>query len=197
MSSVTLKLGAPATIGRQQWHTRETCQCHTAPRCLASFLREQICAAMRALSHTIIVVVCCEREADRTFISSCFIQAAHDLIVLTIFVVFGAVGCELHAFHEMISSSREFMLQLVPARDWPDDAIGSKRDCWDGNVGKVRAHDASGTKCKPVGVDVQAVSVSAVFGPVAERLACLALSIWCYCDLLALLRRYTECIVHK
>ena len=35
------------------------------PHCLANFLREQIRAAMWALWHTIIVVVCYNREVDR------------------------------------------------------------------------------------------------------------------------------------
>ncbi len=69
--------------------------------------------------------------------------------------------------------------------DWSDDAIGSKRCCRDGNLnlGKVRVYDAFAAyqqNVKPVGIDVQTIGVGAIFGHVAEKLACLAVSTWAY-----------------
>ena len=63
------------------------------------------------------------------------------------------------------------------------DAIVAKRDCSDGNVGEVRLHDALASceqNVKPIGVDGQTIGVHAVFGHVAEKLACLALSTRAY-----------------
>jgi hypothetical protein len=71
------------------------------------------------------------------------------------------------------------MLQLVPIGDWSDDATGSKR-CRGGNHGEVRVCDACAAwlhNVKPIGV--QTIGVCAIFGHwhVAEKLACLALSL--------------------
>ena len=77
------------------------------------------------------------------------------------------------------------MLKLVPTGDRSDDAVDSKRDCWDGNLGKVRVYDhdafAFGEQnVKPIVLDVQTICVCAVFRHMAEKLACLALSTWAY-----------------
>ena len=71
------------------------------------------------------------------------------------------------------------MLQLVPIGDWSDDAIGSKRGCRDGYLGKIRVYDAFAfgeQNVKPIVIDVQTIRMCAIFGHVAEKLACLALS---------------------
>ena len=60
-----------------------------------------------------------------------------------------------------------------------DNAVGSKRDWWDGNLGKVRVYDAFAfgeQNVKPIVLDVQTIRVCAIFGHVAEKPACLALS---------------------
>ena len=75
------------------------------------------------------------------------------------------------------------MLKLVPTGDWSDNAVDSKRDCWDGNLGKVRVYDAFAfgeQNVKPIFLDVQTICVCAVFRHMAEKLACLALSTWAY-----------------
>ena len=75
------------------------------------------------------------------------------------------------------------MLKLVPTGNWSDNAVDSKRDCWDGNLGKVRVYDAFAfgeQKIKPIVLDIQTICVCAVFRYVAEKLACLALSTWAY-----------------
>ena len=74
-------------------------------------------------------------------------------------------------------------MKLVPTRNWPDNAVDSKRDCWDGNLGKVRVYDAFAfgeQKIKPIVLDIQTICVCAVFRYVAEKLACLALGTWAY-----------------
>jgi hypothetical protein len=68
---------------------------------------------------------------------------------------------------------------LVPTGDWSDNAVDSERECWDGNLGKVRVYDAFAfgeQNVKPIVIDVQ--TICAVFSHVAEKLACLALSTW-------------------
>ena len=75
------------------------------------------------------------------------------------------------------------MLKLVPTGDRSDNAVDSKRDCWDGNLGKVRVYDAFAfgeQNVKPIFLDVQTICVCAVFRHMAEKLACLALSTWAY-----------------
>ncbi len=71
-----------------------------------------------------------------------------------------------------------------------DSAVGSKRDCWDGNLGKVRVYDAFAfdeQNVKPIFLDVQPICVYAIFqvGHVAEMLACLALSTRAASDVVA------------
>ncbi len=69
------------------------------------------------------------------------------------------------------------------------DAIVAKQDCSDGNVGEVRLHDPLASceqNVKPIGVDGQTIGVRAIFGYVAEKLACLALSTWAYSVVVAL-----------
>jgi hypothetical protein len=65
---------------------------------------------------------------------------------------------------------------LTATGDWSNNAVGPKRDCWDGNLGKVRVCDAFAfgeQNVQPTVLDVQTI-----FGHVAEKLACLALSTW-------------------
>ena len=69
------------------------------------------------------------------------------------------------------------MLQLGPIGDWSDDAIGSKRRCRDGNLGKVRVYDAFAfgeQNVKPIVLDVQTICVCAVFRHMAEK----SLHVW-------------------
>ena len=57
------------------------------------------------------------------------------------------------------------MLKLVPTGDWSGNAVDSKRDCWDGNLGKVRVYDAFAfgeQNVKPIVLDVQTISCSAL-----------------------------------
>ena len=75
------------------------------------------------------------------------------------------------------------MLKLVPTGHWSDNAVDSKRNCWDGNLGEVRVHCVLGfceQKVKPIDVDVQTVGVNAIFGYVTEQFARLALCTWAY-----------------
>ena len=63
------------------------------------------------------------------------------------------------------------MLKLVPTGDWSDNAVDSKRDCWDGNFGEVRVYDAFAfgeQNVKPIFFDVLTVAVNAIFGYVTE-----------------------------
>ena len=75
------------------------------------------------------------------------------------------------------------MLKLVPTGHWSDNAVDSKRDCWDGNLGEVRVYDAFAfgeQNVKPIFLYVQTICVCAVFRHMAEELACSALSTWAY-----------------
>jgi hypothetical protein len=53
----------------------------------------------------------------------------------------------------------------------------------DGYLGKVRVYDAFAfgeQNVKPIVIDVQTIRTCTIFGHVAEKLACLALSTWAY-----------------